>query len=112
MPTTTTITQEDMAKLTKEVAANISLNTMDEWTLSPEVPVRWAPSAKIARDDKAALMLIAEGDRVKVSGYYYGMTMAGYVTKPPGDITVALQRGPRAIAREINNRILPQYLES
>jgi hypothetical protein len=56
-------------------------------------------------------MLIAEGERVKVSGYYYGLNMAGYV-QPVKDITIALQRGPRAIAREISNRLLSQYLES
>jgi hypothetical protein len=106
------------------LAVNIAhlLSTNELWTFTPDKDASW--TVHIDRADGAKLYLHFESskgyelkDRVSISGSLNIGRNGAFVTVyeggqrlSPGSITVALSRGPEAIAKEITRRLLPEYL--
>jgi hypothetical protein len=108
------VTQELEVLRTEPIAGAV-------WTFTPD---KDAWTVHIDRADGAKLYLSLESskgyelkDRVSISGSLNIGRNGAFVTVyeggqrlSPGSITVALSRGPEAIAKEITRRLLPEYL--
>ena len=109
------VTQELEVLRTEPIAGAV-------WTFTPDKDASW--TVHIDRADGAKLYLYFESskgyelkDRVSISGSLNIGRNGAFVTVyeggqrlSPGSITVALSRGPEAIAKEITRRLLPEYL--
>ena len=89
---------------TDNLAQAVAVSLGPEWTYNHA-------ERTITRADGAGFYLSVRADkRVHLGGDRPAGTSYGSVGNPPKGITVAMSRGPQAIAREIERRLLPEYL--
>jgi len=114
-------TAEQSLVLNKLAAYVADYLTPEGFTYTP--PSEDSYSHKLVGPNEATLYLRmtgdTKGDRVEISGgFHIGKSKYGNLefVRPncgvPNDISVALSRGPDAIAKEIKNRYLPKYLSA
>lgn len=96
--------QKELSKLAEDIARELG----NDWRGSYQES-GWNGVALVARNDGAALHLYPYKGRVKISGEYPPDYSIYAQVK---EITVALSRGPKAIAQNIKSRLLVSYLES
>ncbi len=81
----------------------------NEWKVTYELLYSWKPVVRLSREDGATLSLFFRPDeKVEVSGEY-PRDYSSYAQRAKA-ISIAVVRGPRAIARGIESRFLSHYL--
>lgn len=95
----------------RELRISLAKLLGEDWTHDPDAERDWEGS-RIMRKDGGSIAVRAEQDRVAISGWsaeYADMSTYRREKTPMPEITVAIERGPLAIFRDMERRFLPAF---